>query len=276
MFSWNLQGKLRIVEKPLVMGILNITSDSFYEGSRLLPEMNWLNTAEKMISEGADILDIGGQSTRPGSTRISAEEELKRILPVVEQLHERHPEKILSIDTYQSMVAREAVAAGACIVNDISGGEMDPEMIPLVGSLGVPFICMHMQGRPENMQQKPAYENVVTDLLHYFFAKKTQCLQAGIHDLILDPGFGFGKTIEHSFQLLKDLNKFKITGLPILAGLSRKSTIYKTLGISPAEALNGSTVLNTIALLQGADILRVHDVKEAKEAITLVQALTTN
>jgi dihydropteroate synthase len=231
-----------------------------------------MERAGQMIAEGADILDIGGQSTRPGSERISVSEELRRIIPVLEQLHLRFPGTILSVDTYQSQVAREAVAAGATMVNDISGGEMDPEMIPVVGSLGVPYVCMHMQGRPETMQKSPSYEDVVSEVLDFFLRKRVECLAAGIHDLVLDPGFGFGKTIKHSFQLLHHLKAFKITGLPILAGLSRKSIISKTLGITAAEALNGTTVLNTIALLQGADILRVHDVKEAKEAILLTEA----
>ena len=272
MFSWNLKGSLRIIGKPLVMGILNITPDSFYAGSRLLEEAAWMAKAEKMITEGADILDIGGQSTRPGSERISAGEELMRVIPVLEQLHLRFPETILSIDTYHSDVAREAVTAGATMVNDISGGEMDPEMIPVVSSLRVPYICMHMQGRPENMQKAPAYTDLVSEVLDFFLRKKAECREAGMHDLIIDPGFGFGKTMEHNFQLLQNLSAFKILGLPILAGLSRKATIYKTLGITPEEALNGTTVLNTIALQQGADILRVHDVKEAKEAVLLLEA----
>jgi dihydropteroate synthase len=272
MFSWNLKGSLRIIEKPLVMGILNITPDSFYAGSRLLIDAAWMEKAEKMIAEGADILDIGGQSTRPGSERISADEELARVIPVLEKIHLRFPETIMSIDTYQSVVAKEAVAAGARMVNDISGGEMDPDMIPMVGALQVPYICMHMQGNPEHMQRAPVYTDVVGEVLDFFLSKKAQCRAAGIHDLIIDPGFGFGKTIEHNFQLLHNLSVFKITGLPVIAGLSRKATIYKTLGITPEDAINGTTVLNTMALLQGADILRVHDVKEAKEAVTLVGA----
>jgi len=272
MFSWNLKGTLRIVENPLVMGILNITPDSFYAGSRLMPENNWLSVADKMIADGADILDIGGQSTRPGSERISVEEELNRIIPVIKKLRQHFPEIILSVDTYQSVVAKQAVEAGTSMVNDISGGEMDPDMLKVVGGLSVPYICMHMQGQPETMQKAPVYEDVVSEVLDFFLRKKIQCKDAGIHDLILDPGFGFGKTIQHNFQLLQNLGVFKITGLPIMAGLSRKSTVYKTLDITPEEALNGTTVLNTIALMQGADILRVHDVREAKEAITLVGA----
>jgi dihydropteroate synthase len=270
MFSWNLKGTLKIVENPLVMGILNITPDSFYAGSRLMAENNWLAAAQKMIADGADILDIGGQSTRPDSERISPEEELNRIIPVIKKLRQLNPEIILSVDTYQSVVAKHAVEAGASMVNDISGGEMDPHMMKMVGGLSVPYICMHMQGQPENMQKAPFYENVVSALLDFFLLKKAQCKDAGINDVILDPGFGFGKTIAHNFQILHNLGVFKITGLPIMVGLSRKSTVYKTLDITPEEALNGTTVLNTIALIQGADILRVHDVKEAREAITLV------
>ncbi len=270
MFSWNLKGTLKIVENPLVMGILNITPDSFYTGNRLITENNWLATAEKMIAEGADILDIGGQSTRPGSERISPEEELNRIIPVIKKLRQQFPDIILSVDTYQSLVAKEAVEAGATTVNDISGGEMDPDMLKVVGGLSVPYICMHMQGQPENMQKSPYYENLVSELLDFFLRKKIQCKDAGIYDLILDPGFGFGKTMAHNFELLQNLAVFKMTGLPIMVGLSRKSTVYKTLDITPEEALNGTTVLNTFALIKGADILRVHDVKEAKEAITLM------
>jgi dihydropteroate synthase len=273
MFSWNLKGTLKIVENPLVMGILNITPDSFFAGSRLLQENIWLSVAEKMVAEGVDILDIGGQSTRPGSERIGIEQELNRIIPVIEKLSKIFPGVILSVDTYQSEVAKQAVEAGVSIVNDISGGEMDPDMLKVVGGLSVPYICMHMQGLPETMQKAPVYKDVVSEVLDFFLLKKIQCKDAGIHDLILDPGFGFGKTIQHNFQLLHNLGVFKITGLPIMAGLSRKSTVYKTLDITPEEALNGTTVLNTIALMQGADILRVHDVKEAKEAITLAKAI---
>ncbi|MGL6268803.1 MAG: dihydropteroate synthase [Chitinophagaceae bacterium] len=273
MFSWNLKGTLKIVNNPLVMGILNITPDSFYAGSRLMPEYNWLTKAEKMISDGADILDIGGQSTRPGSERIGMEEEMNRIIPVIKKLRQQFPEIILSVDTYQSVVAKKAVEAGANMVNDISGGEMDPEMLKVVGNLSVPYICMHMQGKPENMQKAPYYENIISELLDFFQLKKVQCRDAGIHDLILDPGFGFGKTTAHNFQVLHNLSVFKMTGLPIMAGLSRKSMVYKTLDITPEEALNGTTVLNTIALMQGADILRVHDVKEAKDAIILIGLL---
>lgn len=252
------------------MGVLNVTPDSFYSGSRSETETAILQKAEQMLKEGAAILDIGGQSTRPGSTRISFDEELERVLPAIQHIKQHFPDCFISIDTYHSTVAKEAIYAGADMVNDISAGTMDEQMIPTVAALHVPYIAMHMQGTPDTMQQNPAYENVTRDVLDYFIKKTEQCKEAGIRDIIIDPGFGFGKTIAHNFQLLRELEVFQILNYPLLAGLSRKSTIYKTLGITPDEALNGSTVLNTIALQKGATILRVHDVKEAMEAIQLV------
>ena len=272
MFTINCKGKILRFDDPLVMGVINLTPDSFYQG--------YLNSgidaitalAEKMIKDGADIIDIGGQSTRPGSTPIAAEEELQRVLPAIKAIHKNNPGIIISIDTYHSAVANAAVEAGASMVNDISGGNIDRDMLPTVAALKVPYVCMHMKGEPGTMQLEPRYENVVTEVLDFFIAKLEQCNTAGISDIIIDPGFGFGKTIEHNFSLLKNLSIFSITGKPILAGLSRKSTIYKTLGSTAAEALNGTTVLNTMSLLNGASILRVHDVKEAKEAVTLFNA----
>ena len=272
MFTLNCKGKLVTAERPMLMGILNITPDSFYDGHLHNSETEILNLAGKMIADGADILDIGGQSSRPGSLRIPVEEELNRVIPAIRALHKRFPETLLSIDTYQSEVAKAAVAEGVHIVNDISAGEMDAAMINVVAELGVPYICMHMKGRPENMHESPAYDDVTREVLDYFIAKVEVCKTAGIQDIIIDPGFGFGKTISHNFRLLKDLASFKMLGYPILAGLSRKSTIYKTLKVTAAEALNGTTVLNTLALQNGADIVRVHDVKEAREAILLMEA----
>ncbi|MBI2730163.1 MAG: dihydropteroate synthase [Sphingobacteriales bacterium] len=272
MFTLNCKGKLLVLEEPGVMGILNITPDSFYEGSRLNNTTAILKKAEQMLSEGAVILDVGGQSTRPGSERISIDEELNRTIPAIESLLKEFPETILSIDTYQSKVAKEAVAAGASVVNDISSGDMDADMITVVSSLQVPFICMHVKGTPGSMQAAPQYVDVTMEVLDYFIKKTTRCKEAGIEDIIIDPGFGFGKTITHNFQLLKKMEVLKLLDKPILAGLSRKSTVYKTLGVTAAEALNGTTVLNTIALLNGANLLRVHDVKEAKESITLFLA----
>jgi dihydropteroate synthase len=272
MKSINCKGKLLSFEEPVVMGIINATPDSFYEGHLSLNAGEITTMAAKMIADGAAVLDIGGLSTRPGSHPVSVPEEMDRVLPVIEKIHQAFPETILSIDTYNSAVARAAVACGATMINDISGGNADAGMLHTVAQLGVPFICMHMQGTPATMQQNPVYGDVVLEVLDYFISKIDSCNRAGIKDVIIDPGFGFGKTIEHNFQILKSLAVFGITNKPILAGLSRKSTIYKTLGITAAEALNGTTVLNTMALINGASILRVHDVKEATEAIRLFNA----
>lgn len=272
MFLLNLKGKLVFIEKPLVMGILNLTQDSFYPGSRLQNLEAIKNKAAQMMSEGADILDMGAQSTRPGSQRFSAEEELEKLLPAIEMLIKYFPEIIISVDTYYSKVAKECVNAGAAIVNDISGGEMDKNMIAVVGTLKVPYICMHMKGVPETMQQQTEYEDVTKEILDFFIKKTEECKLAGINDLLIDPGFGFGKNIKQNFQLLKNLAVFKMLEKPIVVGISRKSTIYKTLKIPVEDSLNGTTVLNTIALLNGASVIRVHDVKEAKEAVTLLQA----
>lgn len=272
MFSLNCKGKLLFIEKPLVMGILNLTEDSFYAGSRHQTMESIKNKAAQMIAEGADILDLGAQSTRPGSTRFTAEDELKKLIPAIDLLTKNFPGIIISIDTYLSKVAKESVAAGASIINDISAGTMDTQMIGMVGKLKVPYVCMHMKGVPETMQQQTNYENVSKEILDFFITKIEECRQAGIDDIIIDPGFGFGKSISQNLRLLKELPVFKMLEKPIMAGVSRKSTIYKTLKISAEDSLNGTTVLNTIALLNGASILRVHDIKEAKEAVTLIEA----
>ena len=269
MFSLNCRGKLLLIDKPLVMGILNLTEDSFFAASRVQTLETIKNKAEQMISEGADILDMGAQSTRPGSIRISAEDELKKIIPAIKFLTQKFPQIIISIDTYHSKVAEESVNTGASIINDISGGEMDKRMIETVAKLNVPYICMHMKGVPETMQQQAYYNNITKEILDFFIGKIDECKQAGIKDIIIDPGFGFGKNTSQNLRLLKELETFKMLDKPIMAGISRKKTIYKTLNISADDSLNGTTVLNTIALLNGASILRVHDVKEAKEAITL-------
>lgn len=275
MFSLNCKGKLLVAEKALVMGIINLTPDSFYEASRVQFLDKILLQSEKMLNDGADILDLGAQSTRPGSERISADDELDKLLPTIQIILKKFPSAIISIDTYHSKVAEETVNAGASIVNDISGGNMDAQMITTVGKLNVPYICMHMKGTPETMQQNPVYENLIREVLDFFIAKTEECKTAGIKDVIIDPGFGFGKTISHNFELLKNLPVFKMLDKPIMAGLSRKSTIYKTLGISVDESLNGTTVLNTLALQNGANILRVHDVREAKEAVSLFQKVNS-
>jgi dihydropteroate synthase len=272
MFTLNCNGRLLVINKPIVMGILNITPDSFYKASRLQQEDMVLQLAEKMLHDGAIILDVGGQSTRPESTRLSAEEELERVLPIIELLHKNFPHAFISVDTYHATIAEKAIAAGACIINDISGGTMDKTMLETVGKLNVSYVCMHIKGTPETMQQNPVYENVTREVLDFFIQQTEQCRLNNIKDVIIDPGFGFGKTSTHNFQLLKDLSVFKMLDKPILAGLSRKATIYKTLQITANEALNGTTVLNTIALLNGANIMRVHDVKEAVQTIELLQA----
>jgi dihydropteroate synthase len=272
MFTLNAKKKLFTMDRPLVMGILNRTPDSFYAGSRSANDDALLGQAEKMIVEGADWLDVGGQSTRPGAELVGEEEELRRLTGAVDLLHRRWPEVPLSVDTWYARVAKEAVAAGASMVNDISGGRFDPEMLSTVGGLRVPYVCMHMKGTPATMNREAVYEDVVKEVLDFFIRRMEDCRLAGIHDIILDPGFGFAKTSAHNFELLRRLNVFRITGKPLLIGVSRKSTIYRQLGVPPEEALNGSTVLHTIALLNGADILRVHDVKEAKEAIALISA----
>jgi len=255
-----------------VMGIINATPDSFYKGDLDAGVDGLTMIAEQMLNDGADILDIGGQSTRPGSERIAADDELKRVLPVVESIHKKFPEAILSIDTYYSEVALAAVKAGASIVNDVSAGNMDSNMLTTVADLGVPYVCMHMKGEPSTMQKEAKYDDIVREVLDFFIKKIDECKKAGINDIIIDPGFGFGKTIEHNFTLLKQLSVFSITDQPILVGLSRKSTIWKTLGVNANEALNGTTALNMIALMNGASLLRVHDEKAAKEAIVLYQA----
>ena len=269
MFTLNCKGKLLLVDRPLVMGIINVTPDSFYEFSRFMTEEAILKQAEKMIREGADILDIGGQSTRPGTGQLGEDEELSRVIAAVKLVQHNFPETVISIDTYYSKVAKEGIEAGASLVNDISAGNLDKAMLSVVGELDVPYVCMHMKGEPKTMQQDPVYENVTREVLDFFIQKKEECRMAGIKDTIMDPGFGFGKKTIHNFELLRNLALFKMAGCLLLVGVSRKATIYKTLGISAKESLNGTTVLNTIALMNGADILRVHDVKEAKEAISL-------
>lgn len=272
MFTLNCKGRLIVVDKPLVMGIINVTPDSFYAGSRFRTEEAIITQVEKMHKDGADMIDLGGQSTRPGSVELSAEEEAERILPVIEIVHHQFPELILSIDTFYSKVALAAVEAGATVVNDISGGQRDPSMLTTVGKLEVPYICMHIKGTPATMQMHAQYENIGLEILDYFIQRIDTCRKAKIRDVIIDPGFGFAKNIEQNFELLKQLHLFRQLDVPLMCGLSRKSTVYKTLGVNSDEALNGTTVLNTIALLNGADILRVHDPKEAREAIELLEA----
>ena len=270
MLSINCKGKLLTFSTPVVMGIINVTPDSFYTGSRQVQLDNLLAKAEQMWQQGATIIDIGGQSTRPGSERVTVEEELKRVMPAIEAMIKKYPGHLFSIDTFYAKVAKEVIEAGASIVNDVSAGSIDPDLISTVAALKVPYVLMHMQGNPQNMQHSPAYKNVVLDVFDFLNFKSHELHKAGINDVIIDPGFGFGKTAAHNLKLLADLSWFQQLKKPILIGWSRKATIYKTLQITAEEALNGTTVLHTIALLNGAQILRVHDVKEAVEAIKLI------
>jgi len=254
------------------MSIINSTPDSFYGASRSGSGKDLLDQAEKMLQDGADILDIGGQSTRPGAEWVGEEEELRRIIPHITLLKQHFPDVFLSVDTWYSRVAQEAVAAGASLINDVSGGLQDPQMLTTAARLGVPYVCMHMKGTPATMNKEAVYKDVTKEVLDFFITRTEDCRQAGIHDVILDPGMGFAKTHGHNLELLHNLSVFRMLGRPILLGVSRKSTIYRLLGITPEEALNGTTVLNTLGLLNGADILRVHDPKEAKQAILLMEA----
>lgn len=269
----NVHGRLIDLQTPAVMGILNVTPDSFYDGARYQTDSEILRQTEKMLSEGAAFIDVGAYSTRPHAADISVEEELTRAVHAIRLIVKRFPEALLSIDTFRSDVARAAVQEGAAIINDISGGDLDPKMFDAVGALNVPYIMMHMRGNPQTMTTQTDYGNLVKDVADYFHRKIDQLRQRHLADIIIDPGFGFAKTREQNFQLLENLDYFSVFGRPILAGLSRKSMIWKTLNISPDDALNGTTSLNTIALLKGAAILRVHDVKEAVQAIRLVSQL---
>lgn len=269
------KGKLIDLSTPRVMGILNITPDSFYEGSRLESTEAALKKAEQMIEEGADFLDIGGMSTRPGSEVLSENDELKRVIPIIEIILKNFPETLISIDTWRSKVALEAVEAGAAIVNDISAGSLDPELFQTVAKLNVPYILMHMQGTPQTMQQNPVYKDVVLEVNQFLSEKIFELRKLGVSDIILDPGFGFGKTIDHNYSLLKNLNLIGYGKFPILAGLSRKSMIKKLLDVDEKNALNGTTAVNMIALQNGANILRVHDVKEAKQCVEIWKELKT-
>jgi dihydropteroate synthase len=271
MFTLNCKGRLLVIDQPVVMGIINTTPDSFYTGSRTGAVDQVLFRAEEMIKDGAAILDIGGQSTRPGSQQVGADEELRRVVPAIEAIVKHFPTEFISIDTFYAKVAMAAIDAGASIVNDVSAGSIDDELLPTVADLKTPYVLMHMKGHPQTMQLNPVYENVVTEVFDALNFKMAELTKAGINDIIIDPGFGFGKTIQHNFQLLKGLSYFQQLQKPVLVGVSRKATVYKTLQITPEEALNGTTVLHAIALLNEANILRVHDVKEAMQAIKLLK-----
>ena len=266
----NAGGKLISLEVPKVMGVLNITPDSFYTGSRFMEENAIIAAAGKMLEDGADFLDVGGYSSRPGAEDIPPAEEKKRVLKAVKIISGEFPGAIISVDTFRADIAREAVlGCGARMINDISGGESDPEMFPLIEEINVPYVMMHMRGNPRTMQDNTIYDDVVADILKWFGEKIVRLQSAGVKDIIIDPGFGFSKTIKDNFELLNRLKNFSIAGLPVMVGISRKSMIWRTLEITPDESLNGTSVLNTVALMNGADILRVHDVKEAVETVRL-------
>ena len=269
----NCKGTLVDLSSPKVMGILNITPDSFFDGGKYKNEKEILLQTEKMLVEGAAFIDVGSYSSRPGAKHISEDIELKRIVPVIELLTKQFPEIIISVDTFRSKVAKETINTGAAIVNDISGGNMDKNMFTTVANLQVPYILMHMLGTPQNMQQNPIYKDVTKEIISFFAAQIFKLHQLKLNDVIIDIGFGFGKTNAHNFEILKSLSLFKSLDAPILAGISRKSMLYKTLGISAQEALNATTSANTIALLNGANILRVHDVKEAIETVKIVKQI---
>ncbi len=270
----NVRGRVMDLSHPRVMGIINITDNSFYSGSRHAEDKDIVTVAGRMLEEGADIIDIGGCSTRPGSEAVPEPVERERVCRATELIMGRFPDAVVSVDTYRASVAEAAVAgSGAAIINDISGGMMDEAMFPLVIRLNVPYILMHMQGTPKTMQENPVYDDVVTDILSWFGMRIAPLRASGVSDIILDPGFGFGKNAGHNFTMLRRFSEFRAAGLPLLAGLSRKSMIWKTLGITADEALNGTSVLNMAALMNGASILRVHDVREARQVITLFEKM---
>ncbi len=273
-YTLQFKGRLVLLERPQIMGILNLTPDSFFGGSRILTsKIDVMDRVTKMVDDGADILDLGGYSTRPGAAEISIDEEIRRVIPAVEWISEAFPSVLISVDTFRSKVAEAAVQSGAHLVNDISAGSLDPKMLETVGKLGTPYIAMHLRGNPQTMQKETNYSDVLVEMLSYFSEKMSLFRKFGIKDVIIDPGFGFAKTVKQNYWLLRNLNYFQILSLPILIGVSRKSMIYNPLGVSSEEALNGTTALHMVALANGANILRVHDVKEAKETLTLYQQL---
>ncbi|WP_291528721.1 dihydropteroate synthase [Bacteroides sp. UBA939] len=273
----NVNGSLFDLSTPRIMGILNVTPDSFYSGSRMQTEAEITGRIHRILDEGADMIDIGAYSSRPNAEHVSSHGEMERLRVGLELLRKIHPEAIVSVDTFRADVARMCVEEyGVAIINDIAAGEMDADMFRTVAELNVPYIMMHMQGTPQSMQQHPHYDNLLKEVFMYFALKVQQLRNLGVKDIILDPGFGFGKTIEHNYELLAHLEEFRIFELPLLVGVSRKSMIYRLLGNTPHEALNGTTALNTISLMKGADILRVHDIREAVETVKLVEAMRSN
>ena len=271
----NCKGNLIDLSQPKVMGILNLTPDSFYDGGKYRDKIEIVSQVEKMLNDGATFIDVGAYSSKPNAAFVSEKEELVRLLPIIELLIENFPDILISVDTFRSQVAQKAIQKGAVIVNDISAGMLDEKMIETVAKLDVPYIMMHMRGNPQMMQSLTNYEDIVKEMIYYFSERINVARSFGLNDLIIDPGFGFAKTLEQNYEVLKNLELFSILELPLLAGISRKSMIYKTLESSPEEALNGTTILNTIALQKEAKILRLHDVKEAMECIILFNKLNS-
>lgn len=270
----NCKGNLIDLSTPKVMGILNVTPNSFFDGAKYETETQILNRVDQMLTEGADFIDVGAYSSKPNAEEVSEKDELKRLIPVIQLLIKKYPDLLISVDTFRSEVARQAIENGACMINDISAGSLDEKMMATIAEFQVPYIMMHMRGTSQTMMQLTQYEDIVKELLFYFSEKVSQARALGINDLIIDPGFGFAKTLEQNFEVMQKLELFGILELPILAGVSRKSMIYKPLGSSPEKALNGTTALNMIALTKGASILRVHDVKEAVECVKLFSLMS--
>ncbi len=272
-FSTKLKSIFTLDSSPIIMGILNITPDSFFDGGNYLTELDWLIKTEQMVIEGANIIDIGAYSTRPGAKNITEEEETKRLIKAVQSIRKKFPDLLISADTFRASVAKKAIEAGANIINDISGGTLDNKMFKTIAKLNVPYVLMHIHGTPKTMQKNPTYTNVVSDVYTFFEKKIAELNDLGVSKIIIDPGFGFGKTLEHNYQLLNNLKKFHSFNLPLLVGFSRKSMINKLLNTKPENALNGTTVLNTIGINMGAKIIRVHDIKEAKEVLLITEYL---
>ncbi|HEX7585995.1 MAG TPA: dihydropteroate synthase [Prolixibacteraceae bacterium] len=270
----NLSGRILDLTQPIVMGIINVTPDSFFDGGKYKTEKKVVKRAEEILEQGGTVIDIGAVSTQPGQEGISTKDEIDRLLPAVKAVKKEFPEAFVSIDTYRSWVALKVIEdCGPCIVNDVSGGNFDPHMFDTVGKLGVPYILMHMQGTPLKMQESPVYEDIIREISLFFTDCVKKLTKAGVKDVIIDPGFGFGKTLDHNYELLNRLDSFKVFQLPLMVGVSRKSMIYKLLGTNPEEALNGTSIVNTLALMGGADILRVHDVREAVEAVRILNMI---
>jgi len=269
----NIKGILYPLDKPRVMGIINVTPDSFYADSRIGKEKELLMVVEEMLENGADFIDLGGYSSRPGAKEISEEEEYERIIPAIRSILNHFPETLISVDTFRSTIARQGINEGAVMINDISGGQLDDQMFKTVAETGVPYVLMHMKGNPQTMSSQTEYDNLFKEMGLFFNERVSELNNLGVSDIILDPGFGFSKSLDQNYELLKNFTYFEVIGYPLLVGLSRKSMIFRLLDVQPSEALNGTTILNTIALLKKASILRVHDIKEAVQVIKLIEKL---